>query len=560
MPSPPSSNKNVEALFQQALRYHQAGNLEAAQPLYMRVLTANPHHANALANLSTLYSQRGDIESCAHWIERSIAVNPHQAGAYFNYGNALTILKRYDEALAAYDKALTLQPRSAIFHSNRGITLYFLKRYDEALAAYEQALRLEPNLAMAFINRGNTRKRIGLIEEALADYEHAIHLTPDDGSIYNNRADLLNRFRRYDEALAATEQAIAVGTITALTYNTRGLALAGLWRFEEALASYARAAELDPDFASAPWNASLIHLTFGRFEEGYRLYEWRWKTELQKDTLRTFTQPLWLGETPLAGKAILIYIEQGLGDFIQYSRYFPLLEAMGAHVLVETPLPLIDLLRESLATPRITFLAGGDFLPAFDLQCPLMSLPLAFQTTLATIPNSVPYLQINAGKKRRWQEMLGSKSSPRIGLVWSGGATHTNDHNRSIPLALLAPLLALPYEFHALQKEVRDSDAASLGPIHMHATELHDFTDTAALLAHMDLVITVDTSTAHLAGALGKPVWILLAHTPDFRWMLERTDSLWYPSARLFRQSAIGDWPNAIAQVIQALTTLFPCE
>lgn len=255
----------------------------------------------------------------------------------------------------------------------------------------------------------------------------------------------------------------------------------------------------------------------------------------------------------MANKTMLVCLEQGLGDFIQFVRYIPMIEAMGANVILEVHAALVPLIRTLNGSFKI--ITKGEALPDSDCYCPIMSLPLAFRTTLETIPNEVPYLSTIPQKQIEWQRRLGSKVRTRVGLAWSGTSDHKNDYNRSISLRHLSPLLDLDIEFHSLQKEIRADDEAILmnSPIHAHQEELLDFADTAALISELDLVISVDTSVAHLAGALGKPVWILLPYVPDFRWLLERSDSPWYPTARLFRQDRLGDWANVIDKVLAEL-------
>lgn len=316
-------------------------------------------------------------------------------------------------------------------------------------------------------------------------------------------------------------------------------------------ACYDQAISIQPDYADAYWNKALLKILSGDYPTGWALYEWRWQS-MQKEHVRKFDQPLWLGDQPLAGKTLLIYPEQGLGDFIQFCRYALLLQTMAGKVIIETPAPLLALL--TTLNGEFTLVEQGRPLPDFDLQCPLMSLPYAFKTTLATIPGTTPYLAVDQYKHRWWRERLGEKTAVRIGLVWSGGRGYKNDHNRSIPLKQLVPLLALPLEFHALQKEIRQDDAVVLADfenLHCHQQYLADFTDTAALMAEMDLVISVDTSVAHLAGAIAKPVYILLPFNLDYRWLLDRADSPWYPTATLLRQQRAGDWTGVIAQAVE---------
>ncbi|MCX7077706.1 MAG: hypothetical protein NTZ45_13280, partial [Methylococcales bacterium] len=312
--------------------------------------------------------------------------------------------------------------------------------------------------------------------------------------------------------------------------------------------------EIDANYANAYWNKSVLHILKGEYLQGWALFEWRWKREECQNKLKNTTKPLWLGESSLKNKTIVIYPEQGFGDYIQFIRYAPMLEQLGAQVILEVPVLLITVV--STLKGQFTFIEKGKELPDFDYHCPVMSLPHAFKTTVDSIPNQVPYFSVNQTKKQTWQARLGEKSQRRVGFVCSGNSGHKNDHNRSILIQSLQFLFDLPVEFHCLQKEIREEDATFISSqknIHTYTELFEDFSDTAALIDEMDLVISVDTSVAHLAGAIGKETWILLPYVPDYRWMLERKDSPWYPTAKLFRQSAIGEWGDVINDIKQAL-------
>jgi hypothetical protein len=378
----------------------------------------------------------------------------------------------------------------------------------------------------------------------------------------------LEHLNRLEAALDSYARAIAIDGALAQAYVNRGNVLRQLQRPDEALASCNRALALRPADAEAHLNKALALLAMGDLAAGWREYEWRWRcpdNALFK-VKRNFAQPLWLGEEPLAGKAILIHSEQGLGDTLQFCRYVSKVAALGARVFFEVQAPLKRLLAHLEGVTRL--LARGDPLPAFDCHCPLLSLPLAFHTSLSSIPAKVPYLRSRSDSSRPdrrmcWQEKLGAKSKPRVGLVWSGGfrpdqpETWSVNNRRNIPLRLFAPLKHPGIEFHSLQKgQPAESELTDLaaekwdGPALIdHTTVLQDFADTAALIEELDLVISVDTSTAHLAGAMGKPVWILDRFDSCWRWMLGRSDSPWYPTARLYRQDRQGDWSTVIDRV-----------
>jgi len=461
---------------------------------------------------------QGRPQEALDWLGRSLRLSPAQFQPLSDYGSALGLLGHFPLALEALDRALALKPDDPLVHYNRGLVFERLNRPQEAISAYERALELNPGLSPAHNNRGNLLKGLNRLEEALVGYDHALALDGSNADAHNNRATVLVELGRLDEALQAFDRAIA----------------------------------LNPRFAMAYKNKAQLLLLLGRFEEGWPLYEWRWKADLWGE-FRNFTQPLWLGGDPLKDRVLLIQAEQGFGDILQFSRYLPLLKGLAAQVVLEAPKPLVSILK-TLAGGA-TVVERGKTLPAFDRYCPLLSLPLAFKTTLATIPAEGPYLFTDPAKKVAWQKRLGPKQKPRIGLAWSGKEQYIHDSKRSLALEFLKPLLELPLEFHSLQKEYRSKDEGLLAglPIRDHRMELEDFSDTAALVEEMDLVICADTSVAHLAGALGKPFWVLLPSIPNCRWLLGRSDSPWYPTARLFRQPAPGDWESVVREVIYAL-------
>jgi hypothetical protein len=307
---------------------------------------------------------------------------------------------------------------------------------------------------------------------------------------------------------------------------------------------------LRPDFAEAHWNEALLSLLTGDFSRGWAKYECRWKKEPLVLSKRNFSQPLWLGADAIDGKTILLHSEQGFGDTIQFCRYVPLVAARGARIILEVQRPLQELMTNLASAAQV--ISKGDPLPDFDLQCPLLSLPLAFGTRLETIPSAMPYLQTSVQALKDWQARLGPKVRPRIGVAWSGNPTHKNDQNRSISLRSLLPLLDIEATFVSLQKDIRHDDAAVLkehSDILQFGDALKNFSDTAALISQLDLVISVDTSVAHLAGALAKPVWVLLPFIPDWRWLLDRDESPWYPTVRLFRQEDTRAWDSVIVRV-----------
>jgi len=572
----------AEALFNRGNILHELERFEEALASYDRALAARPNHAEAYTNRGlTLHELKRFDEALASY-DRALQLRPDDAEGHTNRGNTLRELKRFDEALASYDRALALRPDvvetlsnrghalnealasydqalalrpdSAAARINRGLTLHELKRFDEALASYDRVLQARPDVAEGHNNRGNTLHELKRFAEALASFDRALALRPDYAEALFNRGNTLKELKRFEEALASYDRALQVRPDYAEAYTNRGLTLHELKRFDEALASYDRALEVRPAFAQVHRNEALMRLLTGDFSRGWSQYEWRWQTEPLALRKRSYSQPLWQGAEAVDGKTILLHDEQGFGDQIQFCRYVPLVAARGARVILGIERPLHELMTSLAGVTQV--ISEGDPLPHFDLQCPLLSLPLAFATRLETIPSLTPYLHAPVQAVKNWQARLPSDDRAKIGLVWSGRPTHGNDRNRSISLRSLLPLLDIDATFVSLQRDVRADDVAVLkdrSDLLHFGDALRNFSDTAALIANLDLVISVDTSVAHLAGALAKPVWVLLPFVPDWRWLLDRDDSPWYPTARLFRQDDTRRWDNAIARVRAAL-------
>jgi hypothetical protein len=441
----------------------------------------------------------------------------------------------------------------------RAAQLFQAGRFDEAEALCHEIQRSAGGrhfyawhlLSVIALHRGRHPAAVDLASRAL-------ELDPTQVEVLCNRGAALRALGRYQEALADYDSALATAPAHGAAHNNRGVALAALNRYDDARAAYDRALAIDPHDERARFNRALALLVSGDLPAGFADFESRWRGSDTQAGPRPMQAPQWTGREPLAGKTILLHAEQGLGDSIQFARYVPLVAGRGATVILEAHGGLGPLLQGLNGVTRV--ITRGEALPQHDFHCPLMSLALAFGTTLDTIPHAVPYLEAPQEHLERWRARLGARRRPRVGLAWSGSTTLRNDRNRSIALEQLAPLRALPFDFHSLQKEVRPGDAAALAsgpPVETFGDELADFRDTAALVQLMDLVISVDTAVAHLAGALAKPVWILLPWSPDWRWLLGRRESPWYPTARLWRQASPGDWRGVIERVREeARTTL----
>jgi tetratricopeptide (TPR) repeat protein len=544
----------LQAKFNRGLALHQQGRLTDAERIYGEVLRQKPNHFDALHLLGVISLQTRRTERAVELIKKAIGLDSKSAPAHSNLGNALRDLKRPE--LASCDRAIALKPDYAVAYNNRGNALLDLKRPKDALESYDKAIALKPDYAEVYANRGNALLAVKRPDEALDSYDRAIALKPDLAEVYIRRGNALRKLKRPDEALVNYDKAIALKSDYAEAYTNRGNALRDLKRPEEALASHDKAIALKPNYAGAYWNRSNCLLLMGRFEQGFRQYEWR--TKLKKPLgFRSYPQPLWLGEENIVGKTLFIYWEQGLGDTILFCRYAKLAEARGAKVVLSVQKPLRGLLKQ--VSPTIQVIGPTEAPAVFDYHSPLLSLPLALRTTLEKIPAEHHYLKAENELRLAWSARLPPKTKPRIGVVWSGDVEFENDHYRSMELQQFLPICSMDADWTCLQKEVREKDLAVLrqaSRIAHFGDDLGDFSNTAALLDLMDLVITVDTNIAHLAGAMGKHVWVLLSSKSHWIWLLNRDDSPWYPSARLFRQQQIGNWAGVIDQVRDKLRSV----
>jgi tetratricopeptide (TPR) repeat protein len=507
-------------------------------------------HFGRGATLNAL--QRYEDALASH--ERAIALRPDYAKAFQGRGAALHALGRLADSLASHDRAVALNPEFAEAFVDRGVVLDASGRFEDAVASYDRAIALRPDLAEAFNNRGTSLVRLGLFEAALASFDKALDLRSDYAAAHTHRGNALYALGRHDDALASHDHAIGLQADFGEAYSNRANALSDLGRYEGAVADYQKAIAANPDFAKAHLNLAMCLLRLGRFEAGWREYEWRIRSD-KTLSARRYSQPAWTGQESGAGRTVFIYHEQGLGDAIQFCRYAAMLAVRGADVVLAAPPSLHGLI--ATLDPRITVIGERDVPGHFDFHCPLLSLPLAFGTDLDAIPASPRYLSADQARRSGWASRLGPGIRPRIGAVWSGSRLHKNDANRSIPYRLFNSIFCDDADWISLQNELRPADAdlvLTSSDIRYFGDELKTFDDTAALIDRMDLVVTVDTSVAHLAGALGKPVWILLPFNADWRWLRDRPDSPWYPTARLFRQGAIGDWTT----VLEAVKTSLP--
>lgn len=504
----------------QAIDLHTRGELDAAAALYLQIVLAEPQNFDALHMLGVYSFQTGDLPSALNLITQALRIRP-------------------DDPLA---------------HVHHAAVLQSLGRLEEALLAIRQALRLAPDHALA-LNNGASLLSSDLKRpaEALPLLEHALRLNDNDATAWNGMGYALVELHRHEDALPCLARALALQPGFALAWYNQGNALQFLNRLDEAMRSYDAALAQSPDMVDAHFAQSACRLLMGDLPQGFTQYEWRWRKPAYLTLAQQYTQPRWQGDTPLQGKTLLVYAEQGLGDTLQMARYVPHLSAQGAQVILQVQEGLVPLLA---GLGGATVIGKQQPLPPHDLQIPLMSLPAALGTQLATIPADVPYVHADAARMAQWQARLGAATAPRVGLTWAGNPKHDNDSQRSIPLRKMRRLLHAGLEFIALQRDLSAADRLQLEAepaLRSHAAAQTDFAETAALVAQLDLVICVDTAIAHLAGAMGKPVWLLLPYAPDWRWMLAREDSPWYPGMRLFRQRRAGDWDEVLERVHAAL-------
>lgn len=515
-----------------------------------------PNKAVARYNQAVILHGQGDVAGAVRGYEDATSMHPRFAEAWSNLGNAYRQLGRRDDALRAYDAAIRAKPDFAVVHCNRGALLIELERHGDAIGALQSAIRLAPALPEAHANLGQALRRDGQFEAAMEASRKAIALRPDYGDAYVNLAAAAFEVDALDEALRATQRAAELDPANAQSYFNTARVLHAMGRYEEAIAACDRAIALQPDHVEAHANRALSVLLTGDFARGWAEYPWIWRLPTKRASYPYLDRfPLWNGQ-PFPGRRLLITREQGFGDAILMARYMPLVKARGGTVELETQpalaslfahLPGVDELRivEDVTTPR------GDV----DLHIPIMGLPWALQTGLASIPARVPYLSPDPAKVERWSARLNRDARLRVGIAWAGNPHQVDDRHRSLSLPQFGAFGAIDgIAWFGLQKG-RDESLRESGPLKLDplGSEIADFSDTAAILSVLDLVITVDTSVAHLAGALGRPTWVLVPFVPHWSYLLDRADSLWYPTMRLFRQSRPGDWTATCSEIAAAL-------
>ncbi len=510
-----------------------------------------------LASLATTLQQQGRREEALKACDKAVQLKPDDAELWKLMGNILLELGRYDQALLSFQHVLKLDPRHQDAAYKCGVLLNEMGRLEEAIAHLDLCDEVLPNHAPTLQARARTLYNLKRFEAALADNRRANKLDPGNADTCNNIGACLQSLGREEEALSWFGQALDRLPNAIEILNNKAFMLGQLQRFDEAFAFYDHIRALHLNDATTDWNLALLRMLTGNFEAGWAGRESRW-AKTSPPPYPKFSQPMWLGHEPIEGKTILIHVDEGLGDTIQFARYVPMVAARGARVVLVVERPLHSLLSGLPGVSQCLAFSDGP-LPAFDMHCPMGSLPLVFGTRLDTIPSATSYLPSPPEARAKvWEERLGPHDRPRVGLVWSGNASHKNDLNRSTSLRLLSRILDVDATFVSLQKDPRPDDKALLEQTKIVdlTADLTDFAETAALVGCLDLVITVDTSVAHLAGALGCPTWILLPWTPDYRWLLARDDSPWYPTVRLFRQTETRDYAGVLDSVRAELLRL----
>ncbi len=540
-----ASTRQIAARFKAALALHRGGRLDEARSLYRAILRAQPRHFNALHLLATLAAQQRDSKVAVTLFDRAIRIDPTHADSHTHRGNALLDLRRHPAALASYDRALALAPDCAEAHYNRANALLQCEYHERKSKRFLRELHL----------RGYPRVAQARHEAALLGYERALELQPDYADAWFNRGNVLYELNRPKAALQSYNRAIALRPDHAESHFNRGNALLDLHRHDAVLRSYDRALQLKPDDAHMHLNRAFVRLLLGDFARGWPENEWRWKRPATPEP--QLPRPRWKGE-PLTGRTILLHCEQGLGDTLQLVRYARELQRRRARTIVLCQRPLVRILQRCEGIDRVV--AEGDPLPEFDFWIPLMSVPTVLRTDHDSIPGTCGYLRAVPGLVRHWKKRLRAIDGFRIGICWQGSPDHQADRQRSTPLRYFAPLARIPgVRLISLQKgpglAQLDEIAGAFELVQFDDLDTAHgaFMDTAALMRSLDLVVCCDSSLVHLAGALGVPVWLPLPFAPDWRWLLGRTDSPWYPSLRLFRQEALGDWESAFRKVTRAL-------
>ena len=547
----------AEAHSNRGLALGSLGQLPEAVAAHQQALAIKPDFLSASNNLQAALGAQQRLNQNMAEFRMNRWYMPDEPDAFNELGLALKEQGRWTEAIASFQEALRLRPDFAEAHNNLGVTFKERGNWDEAAASLRQALALNPDFAEAHNNLGTILESKGDLEAASTCYQQALGRKPDFAEAHNNLAIILNKRGNYAEALVHYQRALTLKPDYPDAHHNLGTLLVDQGKLDEGVASYERALQLKPDYVEAHLGRAQAWLQMGDWERGWPEFEWRWRRPSFPP--RSFPQPLWDGES-LAGRTILVHAEQGLGDTLHFIRYAPLVKRYGGYVIVECQRELLPLLATCTGVDQ--WVAFGTPLPDFDVHAPLLSLPRILQTTLATVPADIPYLSADPEQVEYWRQEMGSRGGFTIGIAWQGNPGHTNDWNRSVSLTSFEPLSRLDgVRLFSLQKGPGTEQLLAAKERFMLpdlGSRFGTFQDTAAVLVNLDLVLTVDSAVAHCAGALGVPVWVLVPYAADWRWLLERADSPWYPTMRLFRQKEPGNWSEVFDRIVVALKDRVP--
>jgi tetratricopeptide (TPR) repeat protein len=554
------SHPNTYKMYDEALRHHQAGRLEDADKIYRKILSVEPRHADSLHLLGVIGHTIGQLDAAIALIRQAISIKNDVPAYYSNLGNALKAKGKLDEAVEHYAYALKLNPDYAEAHYNLGCTLHDQGKFKEAATHYERAIALHPMLAVAHYNLGTVLKNQGKTVEAITHYRRAAVIDPTNSDVHYNLGTALKDLGKYKEATTHYERTLVLKPDYVEAHNNLGVLLQDEGQLDAALAHFQKATTIKPDHVESHVNEAMTLLLTGNLADGWRKYEWRWRLKGVKPF--ETNKPLWDG-SDLRGKTILLHGEQGLGDCIQFVRYASLIKDRGGRVLVMCPSVLTRLFKTMNAIDLVIPDDTKSSPPDYDYHAPMLSLPMLLGTTLDTVPNTVPYLFAPVDQIAVWADQLRPTTDLKVGLVWAGNSRSNHpsayavDRRRSMQLNQFAKFANTPgFQFISLQKgePARQLETPPPGLTVIDCmNDVQDFADTAALIANLDLVISVDTSVVHLAGAMGKPVWVLSRFDGCWRWLRNREDSPWYPTMRIFRQPSAGDWQSVIENVELAL-------
>ena len=586
---------DLDELKANALKTFQTNSIEQSEKICRQILLHWPDEFNIVQLLAIITALQSNLKESEFLHGQAVKFPEANSQTHYNYGLVLQGLGKYQQAIASYDFAIRLKPDFSTAYNNRGIAFQKIAQFEEAIASFDGALKCQPAYAQAYFNKGVVLQELGQLNESITCYGQALKLIPDYPEAYNNRGLAFAAINQFGEAITNYEQAIVWRPDYAEAHNNKGLVLEQSGEMVQAIECYTRAIayrpdyagahnnignalkeikllelakrhfenalSIDPGFVEAKVNQSFVLLLGGDFLAGFAQYEWRWQNPASKLKIREFGKPLWLGSESLQNKKILLHTEQGLGDSIQFVRYFFDVANLGAEILFECEKSLIELFKPF--TPFVTIVGKGESLPEFDYHCPLMSLPLAFKTKINSVPVPIPYLFAEYDRIKKWRSYIGN-TGYKIAICWQGSPKGKVDIGRSFPVSYFAKISKIPgVRLISLQKnEGLEQLNQFTGDLSIETLPIDfdsggsAFLDSAAVISCVDLVITSDTALTHLAGAMGIRTWLALKYVPDWRWLLDRDDSPWYPNHRLFRQNAISDWSNVFLEMESELKTL----